>query len=93
MLDRIFAWVEGRWDWLKCLIVKVLSNLFFSFRAISIQKPQNKIKYSVNQYFREQGSWVYHPANLVHLIIQDRKKEEEFNKGELYWSHTDRRIF
>lgn len=91
-LDRFLAWANRQSDRIKKFAINVLHTLFLSFRTQTIKKKKGNVSYSVKKYFSTTHE-IYNPAFLPHQIDEARKKGKDFHRGELYWSHTDEKIY
>jgi hypothetical protein len=97
-LDRVLEWSEKQWVWISWLIVTILHTAFLSHRSIRITTDKGEVYYSVREYFNKKGYKIYNPSYLPYQIAQaqrtkDKDPENPFVKGELYWSHTDEKIY
>lgn len=90
-LDRLIAWAKHQKDWVKKLVVHILQIIFLSHRKI---KDENNTDYSMRDFFREMDQRIFNPSYLLYQIVNNQKSEEGFfSEGELYWSHTDEKLY
>ena len=95
LIDKLLAFAERCGGWVSWLIVTILHKLLLSGRSLRIEKQDGKIvDYSIGKYLSEHGHETHNPAYLPYQINEARKKGEgPFVKGELYWSHTEEKLY
>ncbi len=94
-LDQVLAFAHRCGGWMGWLIVTILHHLFLSARSLRIQTHEGKsVDYSVRDYLSKHGHEIYNPSYLPYQIDEARKTGTgPFVKGELYWSHTDEKMY
>jgi hypothetical protein len=93
-LDKLLAWAHRRGGWICWLVVTILHTVLLSMRSLRIKTHKgNLVDYSVRKYLSK-GHEIYNPSYLPYQINEARKTGEgPFVKGELYWSHTDEKMY
>jgi hypothetical protein len=93
--DRLLAWAHHQWEWVRWLVLSMVHTLFLSHRSLTVQEESGEVHYSTREYFRKYGHDIFNPSYFLYQIEQARKTGGEgvFAKGEIYWSHTDEKIF
>ncbi len=93
-LDRILAWAHHQWEWVRWLVISMLQTLFLSHRNLDIQRDEGMVNYSVREFFSKNGYNIFNPSYLPYQIAEAHETGQgPFVDGELYWSHTDEKLF
>jgi hypothetical protein len=93
-LDGLLALAHRQWEWVRWLVVSILHTVLLSHRRLRVQKDKKEVVHSMRKYFSEKGHHIFNPSYLPYQIANARKTGEgPFVEGELYWSHTDEKLF
>ncbi len=92
-VDWLLAWANSQGKKVCWLVITLLHTLLLSYRNLSITKVKGQVCYSVKEYLKKRHE-IYNPAFLPYQIAKAHQTgEEPFVNGELYWGHTEEKLY